>query len=275
MKSKLIVGLLIALSFNLQAEDINAPGKGIVNFHADPLSGHNGMPQPFNWYGCNPTNNGSGSVNWSGNSSSKLPYGLQSGGSKSYFAARYYLASPPVPVNPASGQQTTLGLLKPDNFTFTSTPPMQDVTLDYNVLKPMYLQFIDIDYGNCKGKVDTIPINTVCPKFPHVEGEPRLASGIGVLENKGDASRIFLPSEDAAGLSPLQCDATILNDIQLYYKISFLVEETIVETLNLTSQFKNNPNIPVTLLCEERPVSDIPPGCSNPSIQDITWSSKL
>jgi hypothetical protein len=265
MISKLIAGLLIALSLNLQAEDINILEKGIVNFHADSLSGYDGRSQPINWYGCNPTNSGVGSVNWRGNSSSELPYGLRSDGGKSYFAARYYLASPPVPANPAPGQQTTLGLLKPDSFTFTSIPPVQDVTLDYNVLKPMYLQFIDINYGNCEGKVNTIPINTVCPKFPHVEGEPRLASGIGVLENMDDASKIFLPSEDAAGLSPLQCEATILNDIQLHYKISFLVKEAITETLNLTSQFKTNPNIPVVLLCEERPVSYIPPGCSNPS----------
>lgn len=195
MISKLKFGLLIALSFNLQAEVINMQGKGIVNFHADSLSGHNGKSQPINWYSCNPTNNGVSSVNWHGNSSSNLPYGLQSNGNKSYFAAKYYLASPPVPAKPTPGQQTTIGLLRPDNFTFTSNPPVQDVTLDYNVLKPMYLQFVDIDYGNCESKVDTIPINTVCPKFPHVEGEPRLASGIGVLKNKDNASRIFLPSK--------------------------------------------------------------------------------
>lgn len=268
MKGMLKAGLLIALSFNLHAEDINTPGTGIVHFHADPLSGHDGKPQPINWYGCNPTNNGVGSVNWNGSSSSTLPYGPQSDGSKPYFAARYYLASPPVPVQPPSAQNTIIGLLKPDHFTFTSdtsASPVQDVTLDYNLLKPMYLQFVDIDYGNCKGKVGIIPINTVCPKFPYVEGEPRLASGIGVLKNKDGASRIFLPSVDAAGLNPLQCQATILNDIQLYYKIGFLVEEAITETLDLTSWFKTHPKIPVVLHCEEHNASYIPPGCSQPS----------
>lgn len=53
--------------------------------------------------------------------------------------------------------------------------------------------------------------------------------------------------------------------VKLYYKISFLVEgEAITETLNLTNQFKTNPKIPVALLCEERPVSYVPLGCSKP-----------
>jgi hypothetical protein len=258
-------GLLLVLSFNLHAEAINTPATGTVKFHADSLPGHDGQPQPINWFGCNPTNNGVGSVSWNGDSASRLPYGPQSDGNKPYFAARYYLASPPVPVQPPPGQPTIIGLLKPDHFTFTSEPPVQDVTLDYTLLKPMHLQFVDIDYGNCKGKVDIIPINTVCPKFPYKEGAPRLASGIGVLENKDGARKIFLPSVDAAGLSPLQCQATILNDIQLHYKISFRVEETLTETLDLTSWFKTHPKAPVTLFCVEQNASYMPPGCSQPS----------
>lgn len=268
MKEILKAGLLLALSFNpLQAEDINAPKQGTVHFHADPLPGHDGKPQPISWFGCDPANdNGVGSVDWNGNSSSALPYGWKSDGKRSYFAARYYLASPPVPAQPAPGHRTIIGLLKPDHFTFTSEPPVQDVRLDYNRLEPMFLQFVDIDYGNCKGRVDIIPINTVCPKFPYKEGEPRLASGIGVLENKDGASRIFLPSEDAEGLKPLQCQATILNDIQLHYKISFRVEGTPTETLDLTSRFKTDPKAPVTLLCVEHPASYTPPGCSRPTM---------
>jgi hypothetical protein len=115
--------------------------------------------------------------------------------------------------------------------------------------------------------VDIIQINTVCPNFPYVEGESRLASGIGFLENKDGASKIFLPSVDASGMIPLQCQATILNDIQLYYKISFQVEEAITDTLDLTSWFKTHPKIPVTLFCVEQNASDIPPGCSEPSVR--------
>ncbi|MGH1428838.1 MAG: hypothetical protein ACRBEE_12915, partial [Arenicella sp.] len=162
-------------------------------------------------------------------------------GEKAFFAARYYLASPPVPPQPKPGEKTTIGLLKPDKFVFTTTPPEQKVVLDYTVLTPVYLQFVDIDYGTCNGVVNTIPVNTVCPYFPHVEGDLRPASGIGVLENKDDASKIFLPSIDAKGEFPLQCDATILNDIQLHYKIRFKVGKSQTETLDLTNHFVKNP----------------------------------
>lgn len=254
----LTIATISAIMLNTEASNTT----GVVNFNVKPLD----IPDPekhqeVSIFGCNNVSKTIKNLEWGKQYSRELTYGWQE--DKSFYVAQYYLASPPVPIPSKPDEKTTLGLLYQDHFRFEGVEPSVEVTLDYNQLMPVYLSYIDIDYGNCQGKVDQIPINTICPQFPYKNGEHKLASGIGLLANKKDQRRIFLPTLDVAGKNPLQCSASILNDIQLDYRISFSIGELIIDELDLTQQLLNPSSIPLKLFCEKRPDTEpLPSGCT-------------
>jgi len=255
-------------------DDSGADRNKIVIFDVEELNiPHNQQQtkqQSVTLFGCNDTRKEKKDLIWGEESSMLLPYGWHNDDGKNFFVAQYYVASPPVPAKPKKGKKTTLGLLYKDNFRFETQEPSETIKLDYNVLKPMYLSYLNVDFGSCKGKVDYIPIRTSCPEYPSVNGNTKPASGIGVIENIQDHGKIFIPTMDEGGVNPLQCHASILNDIQLHYKIGFSINDVITDNINLTQQLieqlhptdtRHSDQI-ITLICDERPESaPLPSGC--------------
>ena len=231
---------------------------------------HENNQQNISLFGCNNIRKDQSDLIGGQSSSVSLPYGWHNDDGKNFFVAQYYVEFPSVPTNPKKGQKTTLGLLSKDNFRFETQVPSKTIKLNYNALEPMYLSHLSVDFGSCKGKVDYVPIRTSCPEYPHVNGNKSPVAGIDIIEDKRGYGEMFIPTRDEGGVNPLQCKASILNDIQLHYKIGFSVGDVVTDNINLTQQLieqlhpngNNNSGQIITLICDERPRSaPLPSGC--------------
>ena len=227
-----------------------------------------GNQQNVSFFGCNDIRKDKNDLNLGQSASISLPYGWHNDDGKNFFVAQYYAAFSPVPANPKKGQKTTLGLSSKDNFRFETQQPSTTIKLDYNTLKPLYLSHLNVDFGSCKGKVDHIPVRTSCSEYPYANGSKKQVAGIDVIENKWGYGEMFIPTMDEGGVNPLQCNASILNDIQLHYKIGFSVDGVVTDNINLTQQLikqlhpTGNSNKIITLICDERPRNDpLPSSC--------------
>lgn len=264
---------LIWHSAQTQAQIIESSQSGILNVNVGRSPTIDDVPQPVSLYGCNNTVVET-QVYWDTQNQilGAIPYGSRmSESGKEYVVSKYYIASPPAwrttkQIENAAAKkdaQPFIGLVTPDNFTFTGSKPAQIVNFDYRILMPTYLEHVQVDFNwsedevlSCAEQgVTSIPINTECPNFPWRAGAEG-ASGIGLLNT--DGSTAFLPTlkkhED-----PLQCSVTLLNDIMLDHKVFFSTDEGLKETINLTQYQAESKTM--KLVCVERLPEDIPAGC--------------
>lgn len=268
MKVLSIVSAL--LIFQLSSVSTYAQGTGLVNFNLDKSPVANSPVQPVMIFGCNQTINTN--LFWDTNNQivGDIPYGhQQSDSKKNYFISKYYIASPPVyrhssNSKPSKQKPPYIGLVTPDNFTFTGEKPAQIVYFDYRVLKPTNLTFVEMDYHHknennqtcAKLGVDSIPVNTQCSDFPWRNGALG-ASGIGDITR--ESSKVFLPLVGEKN-KPLNCTVTILDDIMLDHDVYFLDKDNkTVRTQSLTEYHQKNEGM--KMVCYERAKTDIPINC--------------
>ena len=257
-----------------------------VNFNVRPSPISNPTPHEVSLYGCNTeitTTATIGDLQWNQDNQvlPGVPYGPQKDGGKNYFVSKYYMASTPVFNAPPSDTDVPviIGLVIPDQFTFSGNRPVQIVNLNYSILEEVYLSYSNVDYYYSDGQepscadlgVDLIPLNLSCDDFgwsntellPGAQG----ASGIAFIRNDTvkHLNRIFLPSNEL-GKEYLNCEVSILDDIMLHHEIFFETEEGRTKSLDLTAFYTTHPKTEqIKLYCKARAIEDIPAGCQDPT----------
>lgn len=247
--------------------------------------------QELSLYGCNQevttkTTFWNDSINLQWNTPNQLlqgvPFGWQKEGSNdtAYYISKYYQASPPVfPKGFDGTQAVTIGLVIPDRFTFFGEAPVQKVFLDYEILEPVYLNMLHVNYdfvnkeGNTCGGLgaNLIPLNIECKDFRWndlngIKGA-KGASGIARIKNDSVKNRqVFLPSYQPKGEECLDCTLTILDDIMLHHDVLFIVDGKPTKTINMTDFYKahvykkqKGDTSKIDLSCTLRTTP--PPGC--------------
>tara|TARA_R110001592_G_scaffold146692_5_gene370889 strand:+ start:4914 stop:5804 length:891 start_codon:yes stop_codon:yes gene_type:complete len=260
---------------------------GFVNFSLGETTLPHAKTQDLALFGCN-TNITMDSKYWNGPDGfqwgkanqvlSGIPFGYKkdtvTGGS--YYVSKYYIASPPVFKAGGQNDPTTLydiGIVTPDQFVFNGEKPVQMVYMDYNVLEPMYIKYIDVEFDSSFKDlgVDFVPFQVECNDFPWrdvngIDGAQG-ASGIGSLtKDATNISKLFLPYyyvSDSEGEEPsvivpkyLDCEVTLLNDILFHYDVFFVVNGEKHTTLNL----KDFQNEKISFHAEYR--EELPAGCT-------------
>lgn len=299
LSSKLYIPISLCLllcSLNAQAQQqkhLNNKGPAYVNFNLGESPVANPKRQEVSFYGCN-TEVSTRDVSWNNQKNlewnaknqvmSGLPYGPQKRDGKDYYVSKYYMASPPAfdvfnEGGTVADSVAIIGLVIPDQFTFFGERPVQQVYLDYKILEPVYLNFINVDYQyvDAEGRlsahdlgVDLVPLNIQCKDFRWLnQGDTyeirnaRGASGIARLRNNAQDSKVFLPSYKPNGEDCLECEITILDDILIDHEVFFVHKGNLVKKLNLTEFYKlygNTKSIPLFSL----PRIELPEGCKEP-----------
>lgn len=259
---------------------------GYVNFSLGETTLPHAKTQSLALFGCN-TNitidsklwNGPKGFSWNKANQvlSGIPVGhqLDSITKKPYYVAKYYIASPPVFKAGGQNDPTTLydiGIVTPDNFVLEGKKPVQMVYLDYNVLKPMFIKYIEVEFDSSFDKlgVDFVPFMVECNDFPWREANgisgAQGASGIGSFtKDSTNIGRLFLPyyyPNDTEGNTTtnsiekyLDCEVTLLNDILFHYEVFFMVNGEKHTSLNLKA-FQNEK---ISFHAEYR--EELPSGC--------------
>ncbi|WP_286756225.1 hypothetical protein [Roseivirga sp. UBA838] len=291
-----VASLLIALSLLLSSkcqntgEDEREHRFGYVNFNLGESPVSSPGRQELSLYGCNTEITTRGTI-WNGQENlewntknqvlENVPFGYREEDGRKYFISKYYMASPPVMelMTANAGEKAAranIGLVIPDQFTFFGEKPVQIVHLDYTILEPVYLNYVEVDYYFRPGKnemscgdlgVDLIPLNIRCKDFlwrnkPSTGSiqEAKGASGIGRLKNEKGQNQVFLPSYGPNGEDCLDCTITILDDILLNHEVFFATEDGFSKTISLTDFYKKNGHeMPIPLAC--RPRFELPAGC--------------
>lgn len=214
-----------------------------------------------------------------------VPYGWQQKDEDTpYYVSKYYQASPPVfppSYNPAT-DPVTIGLVIPDRFTFFGEAPVQQTFLDYEILEPVYLNYVPVDYqypndtyGTCASQgVSLIPLNIECKDFnwinkadtPGIQNA-KGASGIARIYNDSTNRQVFLPSYQPAGEECLDCTISILDDIMAFNDVWFVVDGVESKSISLTdfysAQVKNKTK-PGAIGLSCKPRLELPAGCLEP-----------
>lgn len=266
------------IAFGLFSSMAASAPYGIVNFNVNASPIPTKQAHPATLYGCNTAVNTS--LYWGTNNQvvANIPYGkhFSKSAKKHYHVTKYYIASPPIPlVPPGKIEITNIGLVTPDRFVFQGEKPAQIVDLDYRVLQPVYLDHVEFDFNfippfSFSGSlpktcaelgVKTIVVDVHCPRFPWQNGALG-ASGIGPIKDEKMKNLFFLPKMTQQS-EPLQCHATVLDDIMLEHKVHFLVDDKMYKTVHLNDYLKKpkQPRKSISLVCERRTQDDIPPGC--------------
>lgn len=240
---------------------------GTINFNLNRSPVAHAPMQPVTLYGCNNTAI-STELFWNSQNQvlTNIPYGkYKSKSGKTYTVAKYYVVSPAVARSFSDKRNPYVGLVIPDHFTFRGERPAQIVNMDYRVFKPTYLHYIPIDFHyahngkSCASQhVNSVLINIHCKDFPWLNGAYG-GKGIGIMTNSKNPNT-FLPMLEK-NKHPLQCTATIVDDIMLNTKAYFALEngKTMTRTINLTKLYKKSGSI--KLICIPRAPTDIPAGC--------------
>lgn len=280
----LITLLLVSLPLAAQEVPLQPPSAGYVNFNLEPSPIGSDKRQEVSLYGCNThitTTATIGDLRWDTDNQvlPDVPHGYQQKGDQIYYVSKYYMASPPVFLAPPSDAKkpVIIGLVVPDRFTFYGEKPVQIVHLDYNILKPVFLSYVNVDYDYEEGEypscasqgVDLVPLNIQCADFAWLNTEEapllreaRGASGIAYIKNDSINSRIFLPHYEP-GAGYLNCEITVLDDILPNHEVFFLTEDGPRKQLNLTEFYLKHPlNEEVRLVCKAR--ETLPEGCVEP-----------
>ena len=264
---------------------------GYVNFSLGKNTLANKKTHSITLFGCN-TNVIAKGKNWNGPNSfqwetsnqvlSGIPYGdqIDSITGKTYYVSKYYIASPPVLKFDETGKMNSntlydIGLVTPHEFSYDGNAPVQMVYLDYNILKPMHVDYIAIKFDTSFDslKVGYVPFRVECDDLPWIDTKriknAKGGSGIGSLK-KGDlhAEKLFLPyyflDKSNNDRKYLNTKVTLLNDVLLNYKIKFIVGKDSLESINL-KDFYFNPNKTKSLRVIAVKRTDIPSGCVKPT----------
>jgi hypothetical protein len=219
----------------------------------------------------------------------KLPYAHQidKATNKPYYVSKYYIASPPVFYSDKEGRPLAhtpydIGIVTPDEFVFDGDKPLQQVYMDYDILKLMKIQYIPVVFDTTFDRlmVDIIPFKVACKNFPWIDKngyyKAKGASGIGYLNRKEDSSpKLFLPYYEDE-LTPnqskqyLDCEVSILNDILFHREVYFMldgVDGAKTYSINLKDYYnkhKNDKEVKITLYCAHR--SELACGCQEPAL---------
>lgn len=203
---------------------------------------------------------------------SNIPYGPQFDKStlESYFVSKYYIASPPVFTPPMTGNTIyDIGLVTPDEFELKGDKPVQLVYLSYDILQPMYIDYIPVVFDSALIlATDTIvPFRVEGVNFPWLDTlgiqNAKGASGIGYL-NTCKSEKLFLPYyyEKIGPLDSvktyLDFEISILNDILLGYEICFGED-----TVNCTSKVNlKHMQDATSIYLSLKKTGIVPDGCS-------------
>lgn len=215
---------------------------------------------------------------------SGIPFGSQvdSATGKSYYISKYYIASPPVFKLDKSNSLNSktiydIGLVTPDEFRYDGKSPVQMVYLDYNILKPMHVDYIDVKFDKSFDSlhVDYVPFRVECFDFPWIDTKhiknAKGGSGIGSLKKGTLQDKLFLPyysekipkkDEPEYIRKYLDCEVTILNDILLNYKVLFKIDGSLKESINLKDYFfSSQKKDSLRIIAIPRDSLSIPCGC--------------
>lgn len=208
---------------------------------------------------------------------SGIPYGrhFDKRTNKEYYISQYFVASPPVfemgPGNkPAPNTIYDIGIVTPDKFSLIGDKPVQQIFMDYDILKLMYIEYFPIEFDTTfDHTIDSlVPFTVECRDFPWLDSKTlpgaKGASGIGYLSNHlTDTGHLFLPyyyenktATDSVKLY-LDCEVTILNDILLNYEVFFKIDSTLYTTINLKDYSRRKKKIEF----HRRYRTGIPCGC--------------
>ncbi len=295
--TKLIVFSLSLLFFYSCHKKHDTPEKkeypkipAYVSFNLDQNTLNNTEPTTVTLFGCN-TSLTASSKDWNGPKTfqwgkpnqvlSGVPYGnkIDSKTKKPYYVSKYYIASPPILKFDETGKMNSdtlydIGIVTPEEFSFDGKNPVQKAYLDYSILKPMHIDYINIKFDKSFDSlhVGYVPFRVECNDLPWIETD-RIkggsgASGIGSLKkDTPHATQLFLPYyfEDKSenDRKYLDTKVTLLNDILLNYKIKFIVGRDSLEVINL-KDFYFNPKKTDSLRIIAVPRSDTPSGCLRP-----------
>lgn len=273
---------------------------GYVNFNMGTSTFKHNTLQTLSLIGCN-TNLTVKSNFWKGKTQGLLwetdnqvipgiPVGHQkdTATGKSFYVSKYYIASPPVVkavkkhtsfANDPKAQ-FDIGIVTPDAFTYHGEKPVQAVYMNYDILKPMHVEYFKVNYDpsfEALG-VNFVPFNVKCDDFPWLDQNGITnatgASGIGSVSKTDAQGGFFLPyyfktPTDNQSKTILDCEVTLLNDVLFHYEVFFVVNGVKQEspTLNLRDYYNTyGTTNGITLCCEYR--EELPCGCKPPEQQD-------
>lgn len=208
---------------------------------------------------------------------SGIPYGrhVDKRTKKEYYVSQYFVASPPVfemgPDNkPEKNTIYDIGIVTPDNFNLVGDKPVQQIFMDYNLLKPMCIEYLPIEFDTTfNHTIDSlVPFTVECKDFPWLDSTTlngaKGASGIGYLTNNPEhKGQLFLPyyytSTDSTKCY-LDCEVTILNDVLLNYEVFFKIDTVLYTSINLKDYKDGNKKMQFTRIYR----TGIPCGCRKP-----------
>lgn len=301
--SRILYIPLILLTLNCSAQKKEQKvkvksGPAYVNFSLGKAPTANPGRQELSLYGCNTEVttrdrywNNQKDLQWnvSNQVMTGVPHGWQeTEEGEAYYVSKYYMASPPVfdTLNKGYSDQmerAIIGLVIPDQFTFFGERPVQKVHLDYEILEPVYLNFVGIDYdyvddeGNPSASdlgVNLVPLNIQCKDFRWLNNgdtysimDAKGASGIARIKNEKGQRQVFLPSYKPNGEECLDCEITILDDILMKYEVFFVdgegAEKRLVKSISLTDFYQAYGNQrKIRLFTRLR--TELPAGCKEP-----------
>lgn len=286
MKQITLSTFILLLSLNTQAQGILPieTNGGYLNFNLLEVPDSSLDRQEVSLYGCN-TSISTRQLVWDNKKNlvrgvkdqvfPQIPYGYREEAGKSYYISKYYIASPPVMPKQKGYLPVDIGLVTPDNFTLFGEKPVQLVYLDYTILKPVYLNYVNANYGYDDGVHPTcdslglnlLPINIQCDDFDwknKVETpiifNAKGASGVARMLNEENQNRLFLPSKNAH-TDYLNCTITILDDILLNHEVFFVKNDSLLKTISLTDYYTDSTMVGTDIQLSCRVRTELPAGC--------------
>lgn len=288
----LCLSLFLFCSGALAQNTYKPDSTGYVNFNLGTSTLKHDTYHQISLYGCNTSIVANGKIGKGNNKGYKwnqanqvlsdVPFGRQvdTATGDTFHISKYYIASPPVFKKASAGVVDSnvrydIGLVIPDQFILEGEKPVQLVYLDYSVLQPMYIKYIEVVFDSSFQElgVGFVPFKVEASNFPWIPSKNTPgasgATGVGALNrdttNKG---RLFLPyyyTKDAAlhqdvdsSQQYLDFQVTILNDILFHYEVFFVVDGVPTKTINL----KENQNKKISFHCVYR--EELPCGCKAP-----------
>lgn len=312
MKSifKLILFSLFIFCTEVNAQNTYAPKKtGYINFNLQNSTLANDTIHQISLYGCNTSITlnkkavsgpkgikGPNGFKWKKDNQivSGVPFGHQIDNDQNkFYISKYYIASPPLI---GKGEKTKnnslkklntpitdtiydIGLITPDNFIFNGEKPVQMVYLNYNILKPVFIEYVNIAFDNTfiekkdKPLVKQVPFKVECKDFPWINTKEIKnatgATGIGAFDSTikkvgQQPNRLFLPYyyNNNNEKVYLDCKVTLLNDIILNYELFFMIDKKQHQTINLKEYYLKHGTKTVKIKVKGR--KKLPCGCKPP-----------
>ncbi len=261
-----------------------ASGTARINFTGAAPQKYEGDKQPLSLFACNNTSIAH-SIEWGKENPLTVPFGRQVKEGQEYFISKYYIASPPLPNKFVANHPLILGVLSEDHLVLDRTNQRVDVFMDYQLLKPIKLAFIPVNYTSNEREVKScvdqninkVPINIRCPEFNYTSHGQQttgqstgLGKGIGQLLRKTIAGELttvgdlFIPLDLETEEALNGCTVEIVNDIILEHQVFFGSAAAHHEKIDLTKAYHayKQSKKHVNLYCKVRPVNEPAAGCN-------------